>query len=121
MQAANVARSSSPPDAARDRRTRLATARREACRRPDAPRWRAGARPFPSAADHDTPRPMAITYRQAGADIDAGGALVGRIARLARPTRIPEVIAGVGGFAGLWGLPAGLTEPVLVSGTDGVG
>jgi phosphoribosylformylglycinamidine cyclo-ligase len=64
---------------------------------------------------------MAITYRQAGVDIDAGDALVDRIARLAKPTRIPEVIADVGGFAGLCGLPAGLAEPVLVSGTDGVG
>ena len=64
---------------------------------------------------------MAITYRQAGVDIDAGDALVDRIAKLAAPTRIPEVIAGVGGFAGLCGLPAGLAEPVLVSGTDGVG
>ena len=64
---------------------------------------------------------MAITYRQAGVDIDAGDALVDRIARLARPTRIPEVIAGVGGFAGLCALPTGLAEPILVSGTDGVG
>jgi phosphoribosylformylglycinamidine cyclo-ligase len=64
---------------------------------------------------------MAITYRQAGVDIDAGDALVDRIARLARPTRIPEVIADVGGFAGLCAVPAGLSEPVLVSGTDGVG
>jgi phosphoribosylformylglycinamidine cyclo-ligase len=64
---------------------------------------------------------MAITYRQAGVDIDAGDALVDRITRLARPTRIPEVIADVGGFAGLCAVPAGLSEPVLVSGTDGVG
>src|SRR5271169_133488 len=64
---------------------------------------------------------MAITYRQAGVDIDAGDALVARIARIARPTRIPEVIADVGGFAGLCAVPAGLSEPVLVSGTDGVG
>src|SRR3954471_17961600 len=64
---------------------------------------------------------MAITYRQAGVDIDAGDALVDRIARLARPTRIPEVIADVGGFAGLCALPKGLAEPILVSGTDGVG
>jgi phosphoribosylformylglycinamidine cyclo-ligase len=64
---------------------------------------------------------MAITYRQAGVDIEAGDALVDRIARLAAPTRTPEVIAGVGGFAGLCGLPPGLAEPVLVSGTDGVG
>jgi phosphoribosylformylglycinamidine cyclo-ligase len=64
---------------------------------------------------------MAITYRQAGVDIDAGDALVDRIARLAAPTRIPEVISGVGGFAGLCALPTGMAEPVLVSGTDGVG
>jgi phosphoribosylformylglycinamidine cyclo-ligase len=64
---------------------------------------------------------MAITYRQAGVDIDAGDALVERIARIARPTRIPEVVAGIGGFAGLCALPAGLRDPILVSGTDGVG
>jgi phosphoribosylformylglycinamidine cyclo-ligase len=64
---------------------------------------------------------MALTYRQAGVDVDAGDALVDRIARLARPTRIPEVVADVGGFAGLCALPSGLTDPILVSGTDGVG
>ena len=64
---------------------------------------------------------MPITYRDAGVDIDAGDALVDRIALMAKRTRIPEVIADVGGFAGLCALPAGLTDPVLVSGTDGVG
>ncbi|MFO0549127.1 MAG: phosphoribosylformylglycinamidine cyclo-ligase [Polyangiaceae bacterium] len=64
---------------------------------------------------------MAITYRDAGVDIDAGNALVSRIAPLAKRTRIPEVIADIGGFAGLCALPTGLKEPVLVSGTDGVG
>ena len=64
---------------------------------------------------------MAISYRQAGVDIDAGDALVPRLARLARPTRIPEVVADVGGFAGLCAVPKGLDEPILVSGTDGVG
>lgn len=64
---------------------------------------------------------MAITYREAGVDIDAGEELVRRIGPLARATRIPEVLADVGGFAGLCGLPVGMTEPVLVSGTDGVG
>src|SRR5262245_18387223 len=64
---------------------------------------------------------MPITYRQAGVDIDAGDALVDRIARLARPTRIPEVVADVGGFAGLCAVPSGLVDPILVSGTDGVG
>ncbi len=64
---------------------------------------------------------MPITYRDAGVDIDAGNALVSRIARLAKPTRIPEVLADIGGFAGLCALPKGLEEPILVSGTDGVG
>ena len=64
---------------------------------------------------------MAITYRQAGVDIDAGDALVERIAPLARATRIPEVLGDVGGFAGLCAVPTGLLDPVLVSGTDGVG
>ena len=47
---------------------------------------------------------MPITYRDAGVDIDAGDALVSRIKRLARPTRIPEVVADIGGFAGLCAL-----------------
>jgi len=64
---------------------------------------------------------MAVTYKDAGVDIDAGDALVDRIAPLAKRTRIPEVLADVGGFAGLCAVPAGMKEPVLVSGTDGVG
>jgi phosphoribosylformylglycinamidine cyclo-ligase len=64
---------------------------------------------------------MPITYRQAGVDIDAGDALVDRIGKLAKRTRIPEVLAGVGGFASLCALPSGLVDPLLVSGTDGVG
>src|SRR5580704_11241231 len=64
---------------------------------------------------------MPITYRQAGVDIDAGDELVERIKPLAKATAIAEVLAGVGGFAGLCRVPDGLVEPVLVSGTDGVG
>src|SRR4051812_6469452 len=64
---------------------------------------------------------MAVTYKDAGVDIDAGDALVDRIAPLAKRTRIPEVLADVGGFAGLCRVPAGLRDPVLVAGTDGVG
>lgn len=64
---------------------------------------------------------MAVTYRQAGVDIDAAESLVDRIKPLARATRIAEVLEDVGGFAGLCALPAGLEDPVLVSGTDGVG
>jgi len=64
---------------------------------------------------------MAITYKSAGVDIDAGESLVERIRPMARSTLRPEVLGGIGGFAALCGLPAGYTEPVLVSGTDGVG
>lgn len=62
-----------------------------------------------------------ITYREAGVDIDAGDALVERIKPFARSTRIPEVVEDVGGFAGLCALPLGIEDPLLVSGTDGVG
>jgi phosphoribosylformylglycinamidine cyclo-ligase len=62
-----------------------------------------------------------ITYRDAGVDIEAGERLVERIGPLAARTRIPEVLGSVGGFAGLCRVPSGMREPVLVSGTDGVG
>jgi phosphoribosylformylglycinamidine cyclo-ligase len=64
---------------------------------------------------------MAITYRQAGVDNDEGDRLVDRIAPFARATRIAEVVSDVGGFAGLCRVPAGLRDPILVAGTDGVG
>jgi phosphoribosylformylglycinamidine cyclo-ligase len=64
---------------------------------------------------------MAITYAKAGVDIDAGDALVDRIKPFATRTRIPEVLDDVGGFASLVRVPEGLEDPVLVSGTDGVG
>jgi phosphoribosylformylglycinamidine cyclo-ligase len=62
-----------------------------------------------------------LTYRDAGVDIDAGDALVDRIKPIVRRTQRPEVLAGVGGFGALVGLPQRYREPVLVSGTDGVG
>jgi len=62
-----------------------------------------------------------ITYRDAGVDIDAGDELVERIKPLAKMTRIAEVVSDVGGFAGLCRVPEGIEDPVLVSGTDGVG
>lgn len=62
-----------------------------------------------------------LTYKEAGVDIDAGEALVQRIKPLAAATTIPEAMTGLGGFAALCGLPEGMKEPVLVSGTDGVG
>jgi phosphoribosylformylglycinamidine cyclo-ligase len=65
---------------------------------------------------------MALTYREAGVDIDEGDRLVELIKPLARPTLRPEVLAGIGGFGGLFALDASRwKEPVLVSGTDGVG
>ena len=63
-----------------------------------------------------------LTYKDAGVDIDAGNALVERIKPLVKRTQRPEVMAGIGGFGGLFALPPGrYQEPVLVSGTDGVG
>lgn len=63
-----------------------------------------------------------LTYKDAGVDIDAGNELVERIKPLVARTRRPEVLAGIGGFGGLFALPPGrYREPVLVSGTDGVG
>ena len=64
---------------------------------------------------------MAITYKDAGVDIDAGNALIDRIKPLAKSTMRPEVLGGIGGFAALTRLPTGYKEPILVSGTDGVG
>ena len=64
---------------------------------------------------------MGLTYRDSGVDIDEGDALVERIKPLARRTMRPEVLAGIGGFGGLFELPKGYLEPVMVVGTDGVG
>ena len=62
-----------------------------------------------------------LSYKDAGVDIDAGNALVERIKGVAQRTRRPEVMAGLGGFGALFELPQGYDQPVLVSGTDGVG
>ena len=63
-----------------------------------------------------------LTYKDAGVDIEAGNAFVDRIKPLVARTRRPEVLAGLGGFGGLFALaPDRYREPVLVSGTDGVG
>jgi phosphoribosylformylglycinamidine cyclo-ligase len=64
---------------------------------------------------------MPITYRAAGVDIEAGDELVERIKPIARSTYLDTVVEGVGGFAALSALPPGIEEPLLVSGTDGVG
>ncbi len=67
----------------------------------------------------NTPSPL--SYKDAGVDIDAGDALVERIKPLAKKTMREGVLAGIGGFGALFEVPKRYKEPVLVSGTDGVG
>ena len=62
-----------------------------------------------------------MDYRQAGVDIEAGRAFVDRIRGMVNQTARPEVLGGLGSFSGFFQLPTGYQEPVLVSGTDGVG
>lgn len=62
-----------------------------------------------------------LSYKDAGVDIDAGTALVERIKSVAKRTKRPEVMGGLGGFGALCQLPTGYKEPLLVAGTDGVG
>lgn len=68
-----------------------------------------------------SPDNQPLSYRDAGVDIDAGDALVERIRPLAKATLRPEVLTGLGGFGGLFELSSKYRQPVLVSGTDGVG
>jgi len=62
-----------------------------------------------------------MDYREAGVDVEAGRAFVEKIRNLVKSTHRPEVLGGLGGFSGWFQLPTGFKEPVLVSGTDGVG
>jgi len=62
-----------------------------------------------------------LSYRDAGVDIEKGDALVTDIKRLVKSTQRPEVLAGVGGFGALVSIPKKYKQPILVSGTDGVG
>lgn len=62
-----------------------------------------------------------MDYRDAGVDVEAGRAFVDQIRNAVHSTFRPEVIGGLGGFGGCFQLPGGFKEPVLVSGTDGVG
>ncbi len=62
-----------------------------------------------------------ISYRDAGVDIEAGDALVEQIKPFAKRTMRPEVLGGIGGFGSLFAVPQKFKEPILVSGTDGVG
>ncbi|WP_305804372.1 phosphoribosylformylglycinamidine cyclo-ligase [Stenotrophomonas sp. YIM B06876] len=68
-----------------------------------------------------TPANPPLTYRDAGVDIDAGNELVERIKPLVKRSFRPEVMGGLGGFGALFDLSGKYREPVLVSGTDGVG
>ena len=63
----------------------------------------------------------ALSYKDAGVNIDAGNALVERIKGVSARTARPEVLGGLGGFGALCEIPQGYRQPVLVSGTDGVG
>ncbi len=72
--------------------------------------------------DPKASQPTSLSYRDAGVDIDAGNALVERIKPIVKQTFRPGVLTGLGGFGALFELPlARFREPVLVSGTDGVG
>ncbi len=71
-----------------------------------------------SANDSDK---TSISYRDAGVDIEAGDALVEQIKPFAKRTMRPEVLGGIGGFGSLFAVPKRFKEPILVSGTDGVG
>ena len=68
-----------------------------------------------------SPDQPSLSYRDAGVNIDAGNQLVERIKGVAKRTRRPEILGGLGGFGALCELPSGYRQPVLVSGTDGVG
>ena len=68
-----------------------------------------------------TPSSTPLSYKDAGVDIDAGDALIERIKPLAKKTMRDGVLAGIGGFGALFEVPKRYKEPVLVSGTDGVG
>jgi phosphoribosylformylglycinamidine cyclo-ligase len=68
----------------------------------------------------DTPN-SGLSYKDAGVNIDAGNALVERIKGVTARTARPEVLGGLGGFGALCEIPPGYRQPVLVSGTDGVG
>jgi phosphoribosylformylglycinamidine cyclo-ligase len=69
----------------------------------------------------DRPPSSSLSYRDAGVDIDAGDQLVENIKPFAKRTLRDGVLTGIGGFGALFELPKGYREPVLVSGTDGVG
>ena len=82
---------------------------------------------FKRAKQHQNPGhsnllfPAIMDYKTSGVDVEAGRAFVNEIKSCVDSTRRPEVIGGLGGFGGFMRLPGGLSNPVLVAGTDGVG
>ncbi|WP_293393221.1 phosphoribosylformylglycinamidine cyclo-ligase [Nevskia sp.] len=74
-----------------------------------------------AAAPSLTPSIQSLSYADAGVDIDRGDALVDDIKKIVKATHRPEVLGGVGGFGALVTIPKKYKQPVLVSGTDGVG
>lgn len=68
-----------------------------------------------------TKKPESLSYRDAGVDIDAGDAFVDIIKPVAKRTQRPGCLSGLGGFGALFEIPEGYKQPILVSGTDGVG
>ena len=70
---------------------------------------------------NDSSHTPSLSYRDAGVDIDAGNRLVDRLKAVTAATHRPEVMGGIGGFGALVEIPEGYHQPVLVSGTDGVG
>ena len=78
--------------------------------------------PFEPETDQTMSKPETLTYRDSGVNIDTGNELVERIKPAVKKTNRPGVVSGLGGFGGLFELPwSEYRQPVLVSGTDGVG
>ncbi len=76
---------------------------------------------YSAAPEEPTVSKKPLTYAEAGVDIDRGDAFIDRIAPFGKATHRPGVLGGIGGFGGLFSLGGRYKDPVLVSGTDGVG
>ncbi len=75
-----------------------------------------------SQSDHSqSEKPESLSYRDAGVDIDAGDAFIDVIKPVAKRTQREGCLSGLGGFGALFQVPKNYNEPILVSGTDGVG